>query len=350
MGDGLGALARTRGYGHEANQFWGAAALLALELVAEGRLEPTLTTRGYDAWKSTGPGPWQDRFDALLAAMPPEAHAHSSLGSGPSMSDPGRLLSAHLDTMVDYLPRSPGAAAVTGRAAFADRATQHVPHPRLANSRMAGQPSLDVRLSLRLELDADGTETGVRAIVQVHATRGGRRVANAESLWRAVPAPETPNANRQMESLLALRRAARAWPPLARLLEDPSRPGALDLDETEIDELLDDAVARLARVDCAVHWPATWSALTGRTVIAPRPATVAPTRLLGADQLLDFQWRATVDDEDLTNAEMDVLAEAHRPFVRLRDRWARGATRPCCAVSATAASVKSPPARPWCAR
>ncbi|MFE9250829.1 SNF2 helicase-associated domain-containing protein [Streptomyces sp. NPDC007088] len=319
---------RTHDHGHEACQFWGAAALLALRLVADGRLEPSLTARGYDAWRTTDPGPWQDYLDALLAAMPPEAHAHatahSSLASGPSMCDPGHLLSAFCDAVADFLPRSPGAALATGRAAFADRAAQHVPQLRLANPQLAGQPLLGVRLSLRLELDAADTDTGVRAVLQVHDTFGEHRVADAESLWRAVPAPGTPDVTRQMESLLALRRAARAWPPLARLLEDPSRPGALALDEPEIDELLGDAVARLARVDCAVHWPRDLiRAVTGRTVIAPRPAAVAPIRLLGADQLLDFQWRASVGDQELTDAEMDVLAEGHRPFVRLRDRWVR---------------------------
>ncbi|MEU5437253.1 DEAD/DEAH box helicase [Streptomyces sp. NPDC020719] len=317
---------RTRELGHEACQFWGAAALVALRLVADGRLEPTLTARGYDAWKITGPGPRQEQYDALLAAMPPQAHAssYSSLGTQPVMSDPGHLLSAFCDAMADLLPRSPGAALATGRAAFAALAPQHVPHLRLADPRMAGQPSLGVRLSLRLELDAD-TITGVRAVVQVHDTvGGGHRVADAEPLWRAAPAPGTPDATSQMESLIALRRAARAWPPLVRLLEAPGRPGVLDLDEGEVDDLLGDAVARLARVDCAVHWPRDLvRTLTGRTVIAPRPAAVAPSRLLGADQLLAFQWRATVDDEELTDAEMDRLAQAHRPFVRLRDRWVR---------------------------
>ncbi|MFD4243612.1 DEAD/DEAH box helicase [Streptomyces sp. NPDC058525] len=319
---------RTHDHGHEACRFWGAAALTALQLVADGRLAPTLTARGYDAWKTTDPEPWQNQLDALLAAMPPEAHAralsHSSPGRGPTMSDPGHLLSAYLDAMADFLPRSPGAVVVTGRAAFADRPARHVPHLRLAGPRMAGQAALGVRLSLRLELDADDSETAVRAVVQVHDAAGGHRVEDAESLWRAVPAPGTPDATRQMESLLALRRAARTWPPLARLLDDPGRCGALELDETEIDELLGDAVARLARADCAVHWPRDMvRALTGRTVIAPRPEAVAPNRLFGPEQLLEFQWRAAVDDDDLTDAEMDVLAEARRPFVRLRNRWVR---------------------------
>ncbi|MFJ5954043.1 hypothetical protein [Streptomyces noursei] len=179
---------RTHNRGHEANQFWGAAALLALQLVADGRLEPTLTAHGYDAWKITGPGPRQEEFDALLAAIPPEAHArgfsHSSPGSGPSMSDPAHLLSEFCDAMADYLPRSPGAAMATGQSAFADSAPQHVPHLRLASPRMAGQPALGVRLSLRLELDAEGAETGVHAVCRGFATdalRSTRKCARLNS-------------------------------------------------------------------------------------------------------------------------------------------------------------------------
>lgn len=340
---------RTGELGHAACRFWGSAALLALQVVADGRLEPVLTARGYDAWRVSGLGPWQEQFDDLLAAMPPEAHArafsHGSPAAGPSMSAPGPLLAAFLDAMADLLPRSPGAAAATGRAAFADPSPQHVPHLRLAGPRMSARSALGVRLSLRLEVDAFEGEpgmfagvpgsgrggAGVYAVVQIHDTADGHgnqvghRVVDAEAVWRAVPAPGTPEAGRQMESLLALRRAARAWPPLGQLLEDPHRGGVLELDEAEIDELLlGEAVGQLARVDCAVHWPRDLvRALTGRTVIAPRPAAVAPTRLLGAEQLLDFQWRACVGEEELTDAEMEQLAEAQRPFVRLRDRWVR---------------------------
>ncbi|WP_329020818.1 hypothetical protein [Streptomyces sp. NBC_01601] len=195
-------------------------------------------------------------------------------------------------------PAPPGAVVATGQAAFADRAPQHVPHLRLASPRLAGQPALGVRLSLRLELDADDAETRVRAVVQVHDTAGGHRVADAEALWRAVPSPGALDATRQMESLLALRRAARAWPPLARLLEEPSHPGALDLDEEEIDELLGDAVARLARVDCAVHWPRDLiRALIGRTVIAPRPKAVAGRSVAGEALVCALSGSAQIGEE-----------------------------------------------------
>ncbi|MYV69590.1 ATP-dependent helicase, partial [Streptomyces sp. SID2131] len=43
--------------------------------------------------------------------------------------------------------------------------------------------------------------------------------------------------------------------------------------------------------------------------------------LLAADSLLAFDWRFAVGDHELSRAELDRLAEAGRPLVRLRDRW-----------------------------
>src|SRR5207302_3749864 len=39
------------------------------------------------------------------------------------------------------------------------------------------------------------------------------------------------------------------------------------------------------------------------------------------EQLLEFDWEATLGEERLTQAEVDALAEAKRPLVRLRGRW-----------------------------
>ncbi|MGW6553335.1 DEAD/DEAH box helicase, partial [Streptomyces sp. NPDC055051] len=42
---------------------------------------------------------------------------------------------------------------------------------------------------------------------------------------------------------------------------------------------------------------------------------------LSAEALLAFNWRFSVGDHELTRADLDRLAEAGRPLVRLRDRW-----------------------------
>ncbi|MFC7471685.1 SNF2 helicase-associated domain-containing protein [Actinomadura keratinilytica] len=36
---------------------------------------------------------------------------------------------------------------------------------------------------------------------------------------------------------------------------------------------------------------------------------------------MEFRWQVALGGERLSEAEMDELAEAHRPVVRLRDQW-----------------------------
>ncbi|MET7896597.1 hypothetical protein [Streptomyces mirabilis] len=55
--------------------------------------------------------------------------------------------------------------------------------------------------------------------------------------------------------MVALRGAVRAWPPLARLLDETAVPDALDLDVDDVEELLGDAVPLLAKAGWDVHWP-----------------------------------------------------------------------------------------------
>lgn len=53
---------------------------------------------------------------------------------------------------------------------------------------------------------------------------------------------------------------------------------------------------------------------------APGSATDG-TPFFDADRLLEFRWQVALGGERLSEAEMDELAEAHRPVVRLRDQW-----------------------------
>ncbi|WP_279634785.1 SNF2 helicase-associated domain-containing protein, partial [Streptomyces carpinensis] len=53
---------------------------------------------------------------------------------------------------------------------------------------------------------------------------------------------------------------------------------------------------------------------------ATAPGATVDT-LLGRDALLDFSWHVALGGEKLTEAEIDQLAEARRPLVKLRDQW-----------------------------
>ncbi|MER5842377.1 DEAD/DEAH box helicase [Streptomyces prasinus] len=381
--------ARTGDDGHPSAVFWGAAALHALRLVARGLLLPGLSPAGHDAWRA-GPLDAEDveAVRRLAAAMPPEAHARPLEGPGPlRLPDPERLLRAFLDAVADTLPRSPAAPLVTGSPAFAVPEPQHLPALRDWAADVAAGHDAGVRLSLRVEVhgltDApetrtargereapgateytgpavsplddgtddgsstdDGTDVTFRAVLQVHGVSDPALVADAADVWAGTSeGPDGPvgsdgsagpdggfGPRARMDALLALRRAARAWAPLAPLLS-ATVPDAVGLADEEVTELLGEGARALAAAGVDVHWPKELiRGLTTRAEIGPVDEEHPPGRagfkdasrqpsFLSADTLLSFDWSFALGDRTLTRAELDRLAETKRPVVRLRDQW-----------------------------
>ncbi|MGV9254903.1 ATP-dependent helicase, partial [Streptomyces sp. NPDC003697] len=245
---------------HPAAACWGAAALHALRLTARGRLLPGLTPGGHDAWRA-GPLDPEDiaHLRAIAAALPHEGHAVPLPGSGPlRLPEPEALLRAFLDAVADTLPRTPAAPHACGRP-FADRAPRHLPDAHAWAAEVAAGMDAGVRISLRLDLAAydlfDG-EGGVRtagaAVVQVHSLADPTLVADAAALW-AGEADTAFGPRARVDAALAVRRAARVWPPLDRLAEQDV-PDVLALSEEEVGDLLGVAATRLAAAGVAVHW------------------------------------------------------------------------------------------------
>ncbi|WP_406860279.1 DEAD/DEAH box helicase [Streptomyces sp. HUAS MG47] len=327
--------ARRHPAAHPAAACWGAAALHALQLTARGRLLPGLTADDLDAWRA-GPLDPADiaHLRAVAAAMPYEAHAVPVPGTGPlRLPDPEALVRAFLDAVADTLPRSPAAAHAAGRP-FAAREPQHLPGARAWAAEAAAGMDAGVRVSLRLDLSGyelfDVAEEGgaerqaAAALLQVHSLADPTLVIDAAALW-AGDGDETFGPRARIDAVLALRRAARVWPPLARLL-DRDVPDVLSVTEDELYELLGPAAARLADAGVAVHWPRELvRSLTATAEV--RPARSAPgsatdgTSFFDSTELLRFDWRLALDGDPLTEREMDALAESHRPVVRLRDQW-----------------------------
>ncbi|MFD5753252.1 SNF2-related protein [Streptomyces sp. NPDC127033] len=331
---------------HPASACWGAAALHALQLAARGRLLPGLTASDHDAWRA-GPLDADDiaQLRAVAAAMPPEAHPVPLPGDGPLLlPEPEALVRAFLDAVADSLPRTPAAAYAAGKP-FAARAPQHLPGARPWAAEAAAGMDAGVRVSLRLDLSAyelfDHTETApdglgrerradggsrddVRragaALVQIHSLADPTLVIDAAGLWAGGGESFGPRA--RIDAMLALRRAARVWTPLARLLERDV-PDALPLSEDELYELLGPGAARLAEAGVAVHWPRELArSLTAAAVVRPAPGSATDgTPFFDSAELLKFNWQLALDGEPLSEQEMDALAESHRPIVRLRDQW-----------------------------
>ncbi|MFD4633403.1 DEAD/DEAH box helicase [Streptomyces sp. NPDC058284] len=332
---------------------WGAAARHALHLAARGRLLPGLTAGDLDAWRA-GPLDEADvaHLRAIAAALPAEAHATPLPGPGPlRLPQPFALVRAFVDAVVDALPRTPAAAYAVG-APFAAREPRRLPGAREWAAEVAAGMDAGVRVSLRLDLrahevfdggegfagsageSADSEDEGpaeavprtavaspAAAVVQVHSLADPALVTDVPGLWAGA---DHFGPRARVDTLLALRRAARVWPPLGRLLERP-RPDVLPLSEEELYDLLGAAAGRLAAAGVAVHWPRELTrGLTATAVVRPAPGTAADNfDFFKTEQLLEFRWQVAFGDQDapLTDAELDVLAEAHRPVVRLRDQW-----------------------------
>ncbi len=167
---------------------------------------------------------------------------------------------------------------------------------------------------------ADGKFT---AVVQLRSHADPSLVVDAADLWSS-PEAVLHRLGESVETdlLLALRRGARAWAPLGRLLE-AARPERLLLDDEEAFELLGPAAEHLASAGLEVLWPAE---LAGDVlqmqahVETPSPEQAGQATFF-LDDLLSFRWEVTLGGELLTDEEMDALAEAKRPLIRLRGRW-----------------------------
>ncbi|MFJ4682404.1 SNF2-related protein [Streptomyces sp. NPDC088789] len=321
---------------HPATACWGAAALHALRLAAQGRLLPGLTPSGHDAWRA-GPLDPSDiaHLRAVAAALPPEGHAVPLPGTGPlRLPEPEAVLRSFLDAVADTLPRTPAAPHALGRP-FADLRPQRLPDAQDWAAEVAAGMDAGVRISLRLDLSAhdlfdsgDGGHSGGArargagaAVVQVHSLADPTLVADAAALW-AGDADDAFGRRTRVDAALAVRRAARVWPPLERLAERDV-PDVLALSEDELGDLLGVAATRLAAAGIAVHWPRDLAQdLTAAAVVRPAPGSATDgTGFFDSEELLQFRWQLALGGDPLSDAEMDALAEAHRPVVRLRDRW-----------------------------
>ncbi|MFD7462600.1 MULTISPECIES: DEAD/DEAH box helicase [unclassified Streptomyces] len=337
LGEALPLLVRARHdpAAHPATACWGAAALHALRLAARGRFLPGLTPTGHDAWRA-GPLDPDDvaHLRAVAAALPHEGHAVPLPGPGPlRLPEPEALMRSFLDAVADTLPRTPAAPHACGRP-FADRRPQRLPDAHDWAAEVAAGMDAGVRVSLRLDLAAyDLFDTGQEgeggerlrragaAIVQVHSLADPTLVTDAATLWAGGADTEFgPRA--RVDAALAVRRAARVWPPLDRLAEQDV-PDVLALSEDELGDLLGVAATRLAAAGVAVHWPRDLARdLTAAAVVRPAPGSATDgTGFFESGELLQFRWQLALGGEPLGEAEMDALAEAHRPVVRLRDQW-----------------------------
>ncbi|MBY8873885.1 DEAD/DEAH box helicase [Micromonospora sp. PLK6-60] len=161
------------------------------------------------------------------------------------------------------------------------------------------------------------------------ADEPGLHVA-AGQVWRE-PASVTALVGRgadPQETLLAeLGRASRLWPELERALRTAA-PEEVELDVEGAHRFLRDGAPALHAAGFGVLLPSWWrrpsSRLGARLRASGRtaPGTVAGTAgALGLDALVDYRWEVALGDQPLSPAELESLAAAKAPLIRVRGRW-----------------------------
>jgi superfamily II DNA or RNA helicase len=329
VADAVAVLGRARRdqRAHPSAAFWGAASLVALQLVARGRLLPGVSPAGYDAWRVGPLDPGDvERVLQLAEAMPPEARSIPQDTQAAELRVPvaEELVREFLDAVADGMPRSPAAVKAHGTGLFTAKAPQQAGRLRSWADEVSAGLDTGVRISLRVELadspDELADARGFRVVVQLHSLQDPMLVRDADEVWARDVAGFGPRA--RIDATLAIRRAARVWAPLGRLL-DAVVPDRMELADEEVGELLAGGAQRLSAAGVDLHWPKSLGrALTARAAItsADGPPSDVPG-FFGGGATLDFSWQVALGDDPLTDAEMDQLAEATRPVVRLRDQW-----------------------------
>ncbi len=310
------------------------AVLLAMRLVAAGKLTPGETSGQAPCWR-IGP---LDAADRDRVSQLAQARACDDLAA----AEAHELVGAVLDAVADAMPRTGPPETLKPRTARGDETaprdfTERLRSRLARHTAEADLPQL-VRISLRVEADEEELVAGaVRLVLQVHDERDPLHVCDAAALWTdPEPAGATLGgaghgfgSRARTHATIALRAAAEAWPVLDRLLA-LAVPDEITLDTDELVSLLDVGVAALRERGVDVLWPRSLGRdLTATTVLERAPTgTGAHPReeplhepLLGGDTLFAFNWQLALHGEDLTPEEMDRLASAASPILELRGSW-----------------------------
>ncbi len=311
------AKARTAEDAHPSVSLLAAASLLGMRLVAAGRFEP-----GDGVWQ---PVPFDAEDDDRLRRLA-ESRAYAGVPADAAETVVRRVVAAVVDAMPRAAPAGgpPTAASRPGRGSgdvFARRLQDLVAHHREQRSDL---PQL-VTLSLRVEADEEELKAGAcRVVLQVHDERDPLHVRDAGSLWRDHPSVHGFGDRARTHTILALRDAAAVWPPLERLLEQRV-PDELALDTDDLVSLLEDGVGSLRAAGIDVLWPRS----LGRDLTATATLDKAPGAregqlvegVLSGDALFAFNWQVALRGDPLTDREMDDLARASSPMLKLRGGW-----------------------------
>ncbi|MEV1040484.1 DEAD/DEAH box helicase [Streptomyces sp. NPDC050204] len=333
--DALPLLHRTHTNSSPTVRFWQRTVHIALQLIAARLIHPALTDDDQAVWR-VGPIPpaAENALTALAAAAPP--------GAVPPTMTARQILTACLDVTADALVRTPAAALFSTPWTAPDAPPLDTGAERGVRGWLDGvEDQADggpaPLLVLRIAHPDDDQAAAGRLTAELHlapadANPGAEEHVPAGHIWSGAAHLAGQHADTVRPRVRrALRRAARRCPALAGLAAQ-DHPQHCILHAGAIEALLEQET-ELEEAGVRVVWPDRLrNALQTTAVIGTEPepeaaATGNPSAAAGEaprfsiTALLDFRWQLALDGAALSEEEMDTLAEAARPLVRVRGQW-----------------------------
>jgi superfamily II DNA or RNA helicase len=315
---------------HPSVALFASTALLADQLISVGKLAPSPDG---SHWQVAG----LDDLDHQRIRDLARARAHDGFDEATAEHQIRTLL----DAIADTAPRTPPAARTQPAADQPGSPGRTTPaldpddfsrllQQRLQRMKARGSDDRPTLVSLGFRVEADEEELiagSVRVVLQVHAAHNDAHVADAGLLW-AESGDDASHGfadGARTQVSIALRNAAEVWPVVERFLE-MRVPDQITLDSDEILSLLDGGAEALQDAGHHVLWPRYLDrTLTSRVALDARSRSPREEPLqdglFGPDALFGFQWQLALHGDPLTPTEMDELARATTPIIKLRDHW-----------------------------
>lgn len=335
-------------------RYWGVAATLALETLAAQKLVPTIENNSA-RWLPVLDSPKDAaRLAQLTAAMPPICRAELPSPAGRGAGDerelisPKNLLTHFIDTFCDALARAWGKPAAPKfyrsdeepahrwlEALFTpDGALKLTPNQMysLASGHRAWMRNLHIagdaafRIAFRLESPALQTQPWQLHYL-IQARDDPSLLIPAEEVWKKTKGALNHLGHRfeqpQEKLLTGLGYAARLFPPIGESLKG-KKPTKLAVDTNDAYTFLRETAPILEGAGFGILVPPWWNKKGARLGVKVKMKSKnekgAPSRM-SLEHLVSYQWKLSLGETELTEAEFRALAKLKSPLVQIRGQW-----------------------------
>ena len=327
-------------------RYWSMVSALALETLAAHKLVPLIVSEGKDyfaRWLPVLDSPKDAaRLKQLEEAMPAVCRAGL-----PDIS-PKNLLVSFLNTFCDVLAREWGKAAAPRfyqddlpayrwmEALFSENATVKLSQAQaqnLAASHKAWMRNLHVagdaafRIAFRLEAPALQKQPWYLHYI-IQAKDDPSLLIPAGEVWKKTRGALTHLGHRfeqpQEKLLTGLGYAARLFPPVTESLKS-KRPTELAVDTNGAYTFLRETAPLLEGAGFGILVPPWWNKKGARLGVKvkmkSKGGAVNAKSRMSMENLVSYQWKLSLGETELTEAEFKALAKLKSPLVQIRGQW-----------------------------